>query len=178
MSDDGPTGPTAARVDLQLARDTADVPAPGRFRRWVTAAAAGRREAVEVSIRVVGQAEGRRLNRDYRGKDRATNVLAFPAELPPGLDLPVLGDLVICSAVVTREAAEQGKEPEAHWAHLVVHGTLHLLGLDHQTTAEAEVMEGAEIQILQALGYPDPYADRASHEDSRSPVEPTGSDHV
>ncbi len=179
MSDPSPTGglPAAdAQVDLQVANDTRDVPVPGAFRRWVAAAVAGRRAAAEVSVRVVGAAEGRRLNRDYRGKDRPTNVLAFPAELPAELGLPMLGDLVICSEVVAREAAQQGKPSEAHWAHLVVHGTLHLLGFDHETEAQAADMERAEIQILDALGYPDPYAFEADNGKRRDSVQRTDSD--
>jgi probable rRNA maturation factor len=173
-----PADPAAAVVDLQLASGTGEVPAPARFREWVAAAATGRRDAVEVSVRIVGAAEGRRLNRDYRGKDRPTNVLAFPAELSPELGLPLIGDLVICAEVVGREAAEQAKPVDAHWAHLVVHGTLHLLGFDHRTEAEAAVMEREEIQILDALGYPDPYEYEAGHRNRREPVDETGSDDV
>ena len=173
-----PADPAAAVVDLQRARGTGEIPAPARFRHWVAAAATGRRDAVEVSVRIVGAAEGRRLNRDYRDRDRPTNVLAFPAELSPELDLPLIGDLVICAEVVGQEAAEQGKSAEAHWAHLVVHGTLHLLGYDHQTEAEAAVMERAEIQILDGLGYPDPHAYRPGHRTRRAPVDETASDDV
>ena len=173
-----PADPAAAVVDLQRASGTGEVPAPARFRQWVAAAATGRRDAVEVSIRIVGPAEGRRLNRDYRGKDRPTNVLAFPADLSPELGLSLIGDLVICAEVVGREAAEQGKPAEAHWAHLVVHGTLHLLGYDHQTAAEATEMERAEIQILDGLGYPDPYAYRPGHRNRGEPADETGSDDV
>jgi probable rRNA maturation factor len=165
-------------VDLQVANGTGDVPSPGAFRRWIVAALAGRRVAAEVGIRVVGVAEGRRLNRDYRGKDRPTNVLAFPTDLPGELGLPMLGDLVICSEVVAREAAEQGKPAEAHWAHLVVHGALHLLGYDHQTEAQAAEMERTEIQILDALGYPDPYAPEAGNGKRMDSVEGAGSDDV
>src|SRR6185312_8382806 len=111
----------------------AGLPAATSFRRWVEAALRGakRRKPAELSIRIVDAAEGRTLNRDYRGKDYATNVLSFPAELPPGVVLPLIGDLAICAPVVQREAAEQGKLPRDHWAHLTVHGVLHLLGYDH-----------------------------------------------
>jgi probable rRNA maturation factor len=136
------------------------VPAPASFRRWVTAAlaGAGRRQAAELAIRVVDADEGRALNHQYRGKDYATNVLSFPAELPPGVDLPLLGDLAICAPIVAREAAEQGKPPIHHWAHMTVHGVLHLLGFDHVDAAEAEAMEALEVRILAGLGIPDPYA--------------------
>jgi probable rRNA maturation factor len=119
---------------------------------------ARRRQPAEVAIRIVGADEGQALNRDYRGKDYATNVLSFPAELPPGVDLPLIGDLAICAPVVAREATEQGKKPRDHWAHLTVHGTLHLLGYDHIEDAEAEAMEALETRILAGLGIGDPYA--------------------
>lgn len=133
------------------------LPTRKQFQRWVAAALNGQRDAAEVSIRIVDEAEGAELNRTWRHKDYATNVLSFPAELPPGIRSPLLGDLVICAPVVIREAAQQGKSPEAHWAHLVVHGTLHLLGYDHETEAEAEAMEALETRMLAGLGYPDPY---------------------
>ena len=135
------------------------VPAAASFRRWVEAALKGarRRKAAEVAIRIVDTDEGLALNRQYRGRDYATNVLSFPAELPPGVDLPLLGDLVICAPVVNREAAEQGKKPVDHWAHMTVHGTLHLLGYDHIEDAEAEAMESLETRILAGLGISDPY---------------------
>ncbi len=136
------------------------VPAAASFRRWVEAALRGarRRKPTELAIRIVDTDEGRALNRDYRGKDYATNVLSFPAELPPGLALPLIGDLAICAPVVAREAAEQGKPPRDHWAHLTVHGVLHLLGHDHIEEAQAEAMEALETRILAGLGIPDPYA--------------------
>jgi probable rRNA maturation factor len=119
---------------------------------------AKRRRPAEVAIRIVGIDEGRALNRDYRHKDYPTNVLSFPAELPPGVDLPLIGDLAICAPVVEREAAEQHKRPRDHWAHLTVHGTLHLLGYDHLVDTEAEAMEALETRILAGLGIADPYA--------------------
>ncbi len=130
--------------------------------RWAEAALrragidAGRRE---LTVRIVGEAEGRELNAGWRGKDRPTNVLAFPGG-EPGLtgdaDHP-LGDLVVCAPVVARESAEQGKTAESHWCHMIVHGTLHLVGYDHQTPDEAARMEGLEREILAELGHPDPY---------------------
>lgn len=138
----------------------AGIPSAASFRLWVEAALRGakRRRAAELSIRLVGIDEGRALNRDYRGKDYATNVLSFEAGLPPELKLPLIGDMVICAPVVAREAAEQGKRARDHWAHLTVHGTLHLLGYDHLVEAEAEAMEALETRILALLGIADPYA--------------------
>lgn len=135
------------------------VPTSASFRQWVEAALRGakRRKATELSIRIVDAKEGRTLNRDYRGKDYATNVLSFPVELPPGVKLPLIGDLVICAPVVAREAAEQGKHARDHWAHMTVHGVLHLLGYDHIEDDEAEAMEALETRILAGLGIDDPY---------------------
>lgn len=144
-------------LDLDIAGEFAGVPSVADFRRWASAALEGRRHGAELAIRVVDEAEGRALNRTWRGRDYATNVLSFPAELPEDLGLQLLGDLVLCAPVVAREAAEQGKEAAAHWAHLTVHGCLHLLGFDHQDDAEAEAMEALETEILGRLGYPDPY---------------------
>jgi probable rRNA maturation factor len=135
------------------------VPAAASFRNWVEAALRGarRRKATELSIRIVDTKEGRTLNREYRGKDYATNVLSFPVELPPGITLPLIGDLAICAPVVAKEAKEQGKNPRDHWAHMTVHGVLHLLGYDHIDEAEAEAMEALETRILAGLGIADPY---------------------
>jgi probable rRNA maturation factor len=135
------------------------VPAPASFRRWVEAALKGAkyRKATELAIRIVDTKEGRALNREYRGKDYATNVLSFPVELPPGVTLPLIGDLAICAPVVTREATEQGKQARDHWAHMTVHGVLHLLGYDHIEDTEAEAMEALETRILAGLGIADPY---------------------
>ncbi len=144
------------RVTVQRATRLRKLPADADFTRWVRAALRGR-GAAELVIRIVDATEGRRLNRRWRGKDRATNVLSFPAGLPVGVALPLLGDLVICAPAVAREAAEQGKTLAAHWAHLTVHGTLHLLGYDHATEAQAVVMEPLETAILGTLGFPDPY---------------------
>jgi len=127
------------------------VPSPGQLRKWASAARG--RARGEVTVRVVGPAESRALNRRYRKKDKPTNVLSFPYD-DPG----VLGDIVICAAVVRREAREQGKSAAAHWAHMVVHGVLHLLGFDHIRPADAKVMEGRERAILARLSFPDPYA--------------------
>lgn len=154
------TVPNPVTVHIAYALLRAGIPAAASFRLWVAAALRGakRRRATELSIRIVDAEEGRALNRDYRGKDYATNVLSFEAELPPGLKLPLIGDMVICAPVVAREAAEQGKRARDHWAHLTVHGTLHLLGHDHIVDAEAEAMEALETRILATLGIADPYA--------------------
>lgn len=138
----------------------ARTPAPETtaFRRWANAALRGwRSPGVTVGIRIVGGAESRRLNRTYRHKDGPTNVLSFPFEAPPGTRSDMLGDLVICATVVRREARAQKKPVDAHWAHMVVHGILHLRGLDHEDERSATVMERRETRILKSLGYDDPY---------------------
>ncbi|EKT4468077.1 rRNA maturation RNase YbeY [Pseudomonas juntendi] len=146
-------------LDLQRATDAA-APDDAAFRRWCELALRQRSADSEMTIRLVDEAEGRELNNTYRHKDYATNVLSFPADVPDELlDIPLLGDLVICVPVVEREAAEQGKALEAHWAHLVIHGCLHLLGYDHIEDDEAEEMEALERTLLAELGHPDPYAD-------------------
>ena len=148
----------AVSVNYAVARR--GIPAARSFRAWVDAALIGgrRRKPAEVAIRLVGSGEGRVLNRRYRQRDYATNVLSFPAELPAGLKLPLLGDIVICVPVVAREAREQGKNLRDHFAHLTVHGVLHLLGHDHQHAAEARRMENLERRILAGLKITDPYA--------------------
>ena len=146
-------------LDLQLATEASALPSEAQLRQWCELALRQRTAPSELTIRIVDEAEGRELNRTWRGKDYATNVLSFPAEVPEGLlDIPLLGDLVICAQVVAREATEQGKSADAHWAHLTIHGCLHLLGYDHIEDAEAEEMEALERQLLAELGYPDPYA--------------------
>ena len=148
-------------LEIQRALDGDDdgLPDDERFRCWVEAVLAQRREPAELVIRLVGEAESRQLNRTYRGKDRPTNVLSFPFEAPPEVPIPLLGDLVICAPVVAREAREQGKALQAHWAHMVIHGLLHLLGYDHETEEEAQSMESRERELLARLHFPDPYDD-------------------
>ncbi|MCL6618529.1 MAG: rRNA maturation RNase YbeY [Thermomonas hydrothermalis] len=156
-------GPVHLEVTVGYAVPRAGIPSAVSFRKWVAAALAGRIREANLAIRIVGTREGRALNRHYRGKDYATNVLSFPAELPEGLPddirLPLLGDLVLCAPVIAREAKEQGKPLNAHYAHLTVHGCLHLLGWDHEDPREAEAMEQLEREILAGLGIPDPYLD-------------------
>ncbi|PJK00752.1 rRNA maturation RNase YbeY [Lysobacteraceae bacterium NML91-0213] len=154
-------GPVQLDIAVGYAVPRKGVPAAPSFRRWAQAALEGRIRQADLAIRVVDAAEGQALNRHYRGKDYATNVLSFPADLPeglpPGVRLPLLGDLVICAPVVEREAREQGKPLNAHYAHLTVHGVLHLLGWDHDNDVEADAMEQLEREILAGLGVDDPY---------------------
>jgi len=145
-------------LDLQLAcENTADLPDETAFNRWLTEVLPRFRDQAEVTIRLVDEAESQELNLTYRGKDKPTNVLSFPFEAPPQVELPLLGDLVICRQVVEREANEQNVPLDAHWAHMVVHGCLHLLGYDHILDDEAEEMEALEADIMQSMGYADPY---------------------
>jgi probable rRNA maturation factor len=144
-------------VEVQLATEQADVPAESRLCDWARVAWRDPDRDAEVVVRVCDEAESRRLNREYRGKDGPTNVLSFPYEAVPGMVRHHVGDLVICAPVVAREAAEQGKAGEAHWAHMVVHGMLHLQGYDHEGETEALEMEALETEILKGLGFPAPY---------------------
>jgi probable rRNA maturation factor len=154
-------GPVRLDVAVSYALPRKGLPAANSFRKWVAAALKGRIREADLAIRIVGSKEGRALNRHYRDRDYATNVLSFPADLPEGLPkgvkLPLLGDLVICAPVVVREAREQKKPLNDHYAHLTVHGTLHLLGWDHEDEREAECMEQLEREILASLGIADPY---------------------
>ena len=145
-------------VDLQIATENIEgLPTEEQIVQWATAAVQPEGDVVEMTVRIVDEAESHELNLTYRGKDRSTNVLSFPFECPDEVELPLLGDLVICRQVVEREAAEQEKSLMAHWAHMVVHGSLHLLGYDHIEDDEAEEMESLETQIMQGLGFDDPY---------------------
>ena len=151
-----------ALVDVQLACEDENVPPPDVIAAWVRRAIEGTTVAgnLEVSIRVVAAGEMRGLNRHYRGKDKATNVLSFPAGPVSGLpgEVPqLLGDIVICASVVANEAVAQGKALRDHWAHMLVHGTLHLLGYDHEDDADAKEMESLETRILADQGVADPY---------------------
>jgi probable rRNA maturation factor len=151
---------TPVELGVSYAAPRRGVPMPVSFRRWTEAAlvTARHRKPAELSIRIVDAREGRALNRQYRDRDYATNVLSFPVELPSGIASPLLGDMVICAPVVAREAREQGKSPRDHYAHLTVHGVLHLLGFDHQNERDAVRMEALETRILAELGIADPYA--------------------
>lgn len=163
------SGQTPATLSMTVQRalkkaDREHAPRAESLRRWARVAV--RERDVEVTVRLVSEDEGRRLNHDYRGRDYATNVLTFTYgdefELPDGADMPQMGDVVLCVPVVLREAAEQGKTVEAHFAHLVVHGMLHLQGFDHETPEEAEAMEALEIALLAGLGFSNPYAPETS----------------
>lgn len=147
-------------LDLQIALDWPTLPTEARFRSWAEATLPPSAEPIELTVRVVDEAEMTLLNSTYRHKSGPTNVLSFPFEAPlPELDIGLLGDVVLCAPVIEREAALAHKNSEAHWAHLVIHGVLHLQGHDHQEAAAAAVMEQLETRILATLGYPDPYGD-------------------
>ncbi|NHB94183.1 rRNA maturation RNase YbeY [Photorhabdus cinerea] len=144
--------------DLQIAcKNLQGLPEETLFQRWLDGVLPQFQSESEVTIRIVDEAESHNLNLTYRGKDKPTNVLSFPFEAPPTVDLPLLGDLIICRQVVEKEAEEQQKTVEEHWAHMVIHGCLHLLGYDHIEDDEAEEMESLETEIMQKLGYSDPY---------------------
>ena len=144
-------------LDLQLASTAASLPEQADFQRWLNAAVQPFQAEAEVTVRIVDNPESQQLNLQYRSKDKPTNVLSFPFQAPPGLELPLLGDLVICAPVVQAEALAQHKTATDHWAHMVVHGCLHLLGFDHINDDDAIEMEAEEIQILAGLGINNPY---------------------
>lgn len=154
-------GPVDLQVSLSYGLPRKGIPGPSSFRRWVAAALDRRCKAADIGIRIVDTEEGQHFNRHYRGKDYATNVLSFEADRPEGLPddvhIPLIGDLILCAPVVEREAQEQNKPLVAHYAHLTVHGTLHLLGWDHQDDREANAMEQLEREILATFGISDPY---------------------
>lgn len=148
-------------IILQQATESSTIPSEAELNLWISTALDAMKEnhAGEITIRVVDEEESAELNESYRKKPYPTNVLSFPFEAPSGVPIaPHLGDLVLCAPVIDREAEDQGKSREAHWAHMIIHGVLHLLGLDHLDSIEAEKMEGREIEILAALGFSDPYA--------------------
>ncbi|MCO6411538.1 MAG: rRNA maturation RNase YbeY [Thiogranum sp.] len=144
-------------LEVQYALDGSGAPSQQDLRRWTLAALQPLRQPVELVIRIVDETESRELNSRYRGIDRPTNVLSFPFEAPPAVASSHLGDLVICAPVVNREALEQHKPEQHHWAHMVVHGILHLRGYDHQSDEDASEMEALEKCVLQQLGVPAPY---------------------
>jgi probable rRNA maturation factor len=145
-------------VDIQMACSSDEAPDEDSMRRWATAALRNERETAELSVRIVDEQESAALNQQYREKSGPTNVLSFPFDAVTPEPLPILGDLVICAPVVIREAKQQGKPAEAHWAHMCVHGVLHLLGYDHAGDRDAEVMEALETTILLDMGFPAPYS--------------------
>ena len=143
-------------LDVQNATAFKPLPDDALFGQWVETALQGTSEA-ELTLRLVYRDESRKLNQRYRGKDQPTNVLSFPAELPPDLGIPLLGDIVLCAPLVGEESAAQNKSLSAHWAHLVMHGVLHLLGHYHQSEREAVEMEAIEVELLASLGFANPY---------------------
>ena len=146
-------------ITVQYAANKKLAPAKKLICQWAEQALVGRGENKEVTIRIVDIEEMTSLNEMYRRKTGPTNVLSFPAELPDlaALEYPLLGDIVVCAEVVNREAAEQGKPQQSHWAHMIVHGIFHLLGFNHEQDDEAEIMEALEIEVLQQLGFANPY---------------------
>ena len=145
------------QLEIQRVVEGEGIPGTMQFQRWVEAVLNGRRKRAELVIRIVDREESRSLNRIYRHQDKPTNVLSFPYDGPPEVETALLGDLVICAPVVADEALEQEKPLEAHWAHMVVHGVLHLLGFDHINDLQAEEMEDLEAEVLNSLGVSDPY---------------------
>ena len=145
-------------IEVEVQRETSisSLPSDQQFEQWATAVLRGHGEA-ELVIRLVDQEESRRLNEQFANRNKPTNVLSFPAGLPPSIGLPLLGDIVICAPLVEREAEDQNKTILAHWAHLTIHGILHLLGHDHQSGDEAADMEALETGLVQSFGFPDPY---------------------
>lgn len=148
--------PTHATIDVDNASGE-EAPEPPSIRHWICAVLVDLKPEAEISVRIVSAAESAELNLHYRGKEGPTNVLSFPADIPDFVESPLLGDIVICAPIVRKEAKEQRKTLEAHWAHMLVHGTLHLLGYDHIEDHEAEAMEALETTILGKLNFPPPY---------------------
>lgn len=147
--------------DITIQRAVAEkaLPSSAQFKQWAKAVLQSKMTTAELTIRIVDKTEMTELNNTYRQKNKPTNVLSFPFERPAELadEIPLLGDIVICAAVIVEEAHAQQKTLEAHWAHMVVHGILHLLGYDHEQTEDAEIMEAEEIHILKTLGFTNPY---------------------
>jgi probable rRNA maturation factor len=144
-------------IDIQMACPSEDAPDEDSIKRWASAAIRDERDNPELSLRIVDEIESADFNQQYRGKTGATNVLSFPFDAVTPEPLPILGDLVICAPVVNREAREQQKTTQAHWAHIIVHGVLHLLGFDHIYENDADKMEALETAIMLALDFPPPY---------------------
>ena len=147
----------STEIDVQRVTGFKPLPAYSELVLWAETALQGK-DGVELAIRLVDRDESRALNQKYRGQDKPTNVLSFPADLPPGLGLSLLGDIVVCAPLAGEEAEAQGKCPQSHWAHLVIHGVLHLLGHDHQDEREAQEMETLETELMASLGFQNPYA--------------------
>ena len=144
-------------LDIQLACENSNLPSTAQMQLWAEAALLPYNKDFELTLRLVDISESQQLNHQYRGKDKPTNVLSFPFEVPDGIELDLLGDLVICADVVENEAITQNKTVNAHWAHMIIHGCLHLLGYDHISEDEAIEMETIEINLLAPLGIENPY---------------------
>lgn len=147
------------QIEIQAVFESAGQPDQQQIQFWVDAALADYNQDTEIVVRIVDEQESAELNEQYRHKSGPTNILSFPVELPEGIELDLLGDLVICAPVLEKEALEQGKLLAHHWAHIIVHGVLHLLGYDHIDDAEAELMENKEIAILNKLNINNPYTE-------------------
>ena len=145
-------------LDIQSASSSEDAPDEQSIKRWVSAALHLKAGDTELSIRIVDEPEAKTLNETYRGASGPTNVLSFPFDEKTPEPLPLIGDIVLCAPVVAREAEEQNKALNAHWAHMMIHGVLHLLGYDHQNENDANLMESLETEIMQGLGFPPPYS--------------------
>lgn len=146
-------------LEIQIASNIKTLPHPSQFREWISAVLSDKLHDAELTIRIVDKEESAELNRNYRKKFGPTNVLSFPANVDPKFDLTLLGDIVICAPIVEQQALDHNKELLAHWAHMVVHGALHLLGYDHIDDEDAKIMEEIETKILVQLGYAPPYGD-------------------
>jgi probable rRNA maturation factor len=146
-------------LDLQIASEFSPLPSEADFLFWAETALSALKPDAELTIRIADEAESQQLNHEYRGKNKPTNVLSFPFDAPPGIELPLIGDLVICPQVVATEAQEQEKTLRDHFAHMVVHGCLHLLGFDHIEPSDAAEMETLEKKLLADIGIDDPYRD-------------------
>jgi len=147
------------QIEIQAVFESAGQPDQQQIQHWVDAALAGYDQDTEIVVRIVDEQESAELNEQYRHKSGPTNILSFPVDLPKGVELDLLGDLVICTPVLEKEALEQGKPLAHHWAHIIVHGVLHLLGYDHIDDADAELMENKEIAILSKLNINNPYTE-------------------
>ncbi len=148
-----------SELEIQIASKEKHLPSEGALRQWAQIALEQDGADAGVVIRIVDEEESRRLNDKYRDRDKPTNVLSFPFEAPPGVPVNHIGDLVVCAPLVSAQAIAQGKPLEHHWAHMIVHGILHLRGYDHMTEEDAERMESLERNLLQSMGIPDPYSE-------------------
>ena len=148
-------------LDIQIATEAKDCPSEQQFQQWVDAVLSDQSQDSEIVIRLVDDAESSALNQQYRHKQGPTNILSFPFEAPDGMQMDLLGDLVICAPLIEKEAAEQNKLTENHWAHITIHGVLHLIGYDHIEEAEAEEMEALEIKLLSMLNIANPYQEES-----------------